>query len=403
MDARKNVPVAEAVDIVRAASLIAESRKVSLKKAHGRVLLETIPATRDQPPFAASAMDGYAIRRESLGAETLAVIGESAAGARFKGEVRLGEAVRIFTGAPVPDGCDLVVIQENVTREGDVIRLLADAKKGGDNIRPAAQDFAAGDVLLDAGLRLDPWRLSLVAASGRDRVKVARRPKIALLCTGDELVPPGDKPSADQIFESASFALMALIEQWGGKAEALGVEGDSEKAIVKALKNAKADIVVTVGGASVGDRDLVKPALSQLGLALDFQSLSLRPGKPTAFGRLADGRRVLSLPGNPASAFVVAQLLLKAWIEASLGMPLISPFLTAKLAVPLPATGPRETYLRARTGISSDGQFEVAPFPQQDSSLVGVFARADALVRLPAGAPAMAAGDTVDVLPLDRL
>ncbi|WP_443748704.1 molybdopterin molybdotransferase MoeA [Asticcacaulis solisilvae] len=403
MDARKNVAVAEAIDIVRAACLISESREVPLKKAHGRVLAETILATRDQPPFSASAMDGYAIRREGLDLESLTVIGESAAGRRFKGEVRVAEAVRIFTGAPVPDGCDVVVIQENVGRDGDTIRLLPDAKKGGDNIRPAGQDFGAGDVLLEAGLRLDAWRLSLVAASGRDHVHVARRPRIALLCTGDELVPPGDKPSSDQIFESASFALMALIQQWGGKAHALGVEGDSEKAIVKALKDADADIVVTVGGASVGDHDLVKPALSKLGLALDFQSLSLRPGKPTAFGRLDDGRRTLSLPGNPASAFVVAQLLMKPWIEASLGMPATSPFVKAKLTAPAPPAGPRETYLRARTSVSQSGQFEVTPFGQQDSSLVGVFARADALVRLPAGAQAMAAGDMVDILPLDRL
>lgn len=403
MDARRNVAVAEAINIVRAAAMIVESRKVSLGKAHGRVLAEAVTATRDQPPFAASAMDGYALRRESLDLDSLTVTGESAAGRRFAGPVAVGEAVRIFTGAPVPKDCDAIVIQENVERNGDIVRLLPDARNGGDNIRPAAQDFAAGDVLLEAGQRLDPWRLSLLAASGRDRVVVARRPKIALLCTGDELVPPGDAPSPDQIFESASFALVALIQHWGGKAKALGVEGDSEKAIIKALKDADADLIVTVGGASVGDHDLVKPALSQLGLALDFQSLSLRPGKPTAFGRLDDGRRTLSLPGNPASAFVVAQLLLKPWIEASLGMPAKSPFVKARLAMKLPATGPRETYMRAQTAVSDQGQFEVTPFREQDSSLVGVFARADALVRLPAGAQAMKAGDTVDVLPLDRL
>lgn len=403
MQVAKNVPVADAIDIVRAACLVPKSCQVPLKEAHGRVLAETITAMRDQPPFAASAMDGYAVRREGLDRESLTVIGESAAGRRFKNEVRDTDAVRIFTGAPVPGGCDVVVIQENVERDGDTIRLLPDAKRGNDNIRPAGQDFAKGEVLLETGLRLDPWRLSLLAASGRDHVRVARRPKVALLCTGDELVPPGGQPSSDQIFESASFALMALIEQWGGEAHALGVEGDSETAIVKALKDAQADIVVTVGGASVGDHDLVKPALSQLGLALEFQSVSLRPGKPTAFGRLPDGRRTLNLPGNPASAFVVAQLLLKPWIEASLGLTRASPFIKARLAASVPAAGPRETYLRARTTVSETGQFEVAPFAQQDSSLVGVFARADALVRLPAGAPAMAAGDTVDVLRLDRL
>lgn len=403
MTVRRNVAMSEAVAIVRAGALAPRSKTVTLKKALGRVLAAGITATRDQPPFNASAMDGYATRRADLASGHLRVIGESAAGRRFAGVVGLGEAIRIFTGAPVPDGCDTVVIQENTQKTDGGIDILPDGQTAkGDNIRPAGQDFRNGDVLLDAGLRLDAWRLSLVAAAGLPEVTVARKPHIAVLCTGDELVLPGVTPNSDQIYESGSHALIALINAWGGKAHYLGVEGDSEAAITKILKDAKADMIVTVGGASVGDHDLVKPALSALGLTLEFETLNLRPGKPTGFGVLMDGRRVMNLPGNPASAFVVAQLLLKPWIEASLGIAERSPFVHAALTHSVPPAGPRETYMRAVMRGSEDGGLLVTPLSDQDSSLVSVFARSDALLRLPANTPALAAGTVVEVIPLDR-
>lgn len=403
MTARRNVPVAEAVGIVRAGAMSPQGLTVPLTGALGRVLAEDIRATRDQPPFRSSAMDGYAVRRADMAGKTLAVIGESAAGKRFGGGVGEGQAVRIFTGAPVPDDCDVVVIQENTEKIADGIRLLADARTAkGDNIRPAGGDFRAGDLLLPKGTRLDPWRLSLIAAAGRADIEVVKPPRVVVLCTGDELVLPGETPRADQIFESGSLALMALIGQWGGEAHSLGVEGDGADAITEAVRHAEADLIVTVGGASVGDHDLVKPALSTLGLVLDFETLNLRPGKPTAFGRLADGRRTLSLPGNPASAFVVAQLLLKPWIEASLGMTPESPFVKAVLTDHIAPAGPREAYMRARLGASEDGRLTVTPFRDQDSSLVSVFARADALLRLPANGAAQGAGTVVEVIPLDR-
>ncbi len=405
--AAKNLPVGEAVEIVRAGAIDMPDERVALTQAHGRVLAHAIRATRDQPPFRASAMDGYAIHSDSvIGASLIAyslrVIGESAAGRRFTGAVAAGEAVRIFTGAPVPDDCDTVIIQENTRRDGDTITLLPDGKVGASHVRPAAGDFAAGDVLLEAGIRLDPWRLSLVAAAGMAEVVVARRPRVAILGTGDELVPPGSVPQPDQIYESGSFALKALIETWGGEAQVLSAEGDSIDGIARAVREVACDIVVTIGGASVGDYDFVKPALAKLGLVLEFETLNLRPGKPTAFGHLADGRRSLSLPGNPASSFVVAQLLLKPWIEASLGMHAVSPFVTAVLAAPAPPAGPRESYLRAALTVSPSGQLMAVPFAAQDSSLVGIFARADALLRLPAGAPETPAGALVEVIRLDR-
>ncbi len=400
---RRDVAMDDAVAIVRAEALTPEPKVVPLDKALGRVLFTDVHARRHQPPFRASAMDGYAARHADLASGSLIVIGESAAGRRFAGKVGAGETVRIFTGAPVPDDCDAVVIQENTrTVEGGIDILPNGQTASGDNIRSAGQDFRAGDTLLSVGARLDAWRLSLAASAGLADVKVARKPHVAVLCTGDELVLPGKTPNADQIFESGSHALIALINTWGGKAHYLGIEGDSEKAIARALKDAEADMIVTVGGASVGDHDLVKPALKALGLSLEFETLNLRPGKPTGFGALGDGRRVLNLPGNPASAFVVAQLLLKPWIEASLGMPGRSPFAHAALTHSVPPAGSRETYMRATLRGSEDGELLVTPLSDQDSSLVSVFARADALLRLPANAPAFAAGAIVEVIPLDR-
>lgn len=400
------VSVAEAQALVRAAALNPDSERVVLEKGLGRVLTEAVTATRHQPPFDASAMDGYALRRADLTEDRVfAVVGESVAGHGFEGAVADGCSVRIFTGAPVPADCDTVVIQENVETVEGGIRVLPDglAAKGA-NIRPAGQDFRAGDTVLNAGVRLDPWRLSLAAAAGYAKVTVARKPVIAILSTGDELVPPGADPRPDQIYESGSHALMALIKQWGGKARYLGVGKDKKKSLLRALRSVKADLIVTIGGASVGDHDLVKPALDKLGLSLHFDGIKVRPGKPTAFGTLSDGRRVLALPGNPASAFVMAQLILKPWIEAGLGLtPQAEPFIQAGLRGTLPANGPREAYLRARLAINSHGRVMVEPFSDQDSSLVSVFARADALIRRPANGAAVEEKALVSVMPLDRL
>ncbi len=398
----KNVSVEQAIAAVRAGALFPESKIVSLSRAAGRVLWTPVVASRDQPPFRASAMDGYALRRESLEAKApLTVIGESIAGRRFEGAVALGEAVRIFTGAPVPEDCDAVIIQEKVKAADGVITVI-DAKVTQSHIREAGQDFCAGEPLVEAGVRLDPWRLSLVAAAGLAEVTVARRPRVCVLCTGDELVLPGEMPRPDQIYESASHAIIALIRQWGGKAEYLGVKSDDAQAIFKAVRAADCDLIVTIGGASVGDYDLVRPALEKLGLTPAFSSVAVRPGKPSSFGLLADGRRVLGLPGNPASAFVVAQLLLKTWIMASLGLRLANPLVKAISIGDIAANGPRESYLRAKLFTSPTGQVQAQAFADQDSSLVSVFAMADALVRVAPNADAVMAGQLIDILPLDR-
>jgi molybdopterin molybdotransferase len=371
---------------------------VPLDESLGRVLAEDVVAPRDQPPFRASAMDGWALRSaDAPGA--LAIVGESAAGRGYAGEVGPGQAVRIFTGAAVPDGCDTVVIQENAEREGERVRVPA--APSGANVRPAGGDFAQGAVLLDAGQRLDPWRLSLAAAAGRAALAVRRRPCVAILATGEELVEAPAAPGPFQIYESGSVALSAMITRWGGTPLRARPVRDDLEATIAALRGAEADLVVTVGGASVGDHDLVRAAGEALGLELKVASVAVRPGKPTFFGVLADGRRMLGLPGNPASAFVCAELFLKPILCGYLGAEPQPRTLVARLETPLPANGPREHWMRAGLGFA-DGAVTVRPFRDQDSSLITVFAMADALLRRSPGAPAAEAGDTVEILPLVR-
>ncbi len=374
------------------------SEHVPLVQSLGRTLAEPIAAIRDQPPFAASAMDGYAVREGEIGA-AYRVIGESAAGRPFLPPVNAGEAVRIFTGAAVPSGCR-VIVQERATRDGE--RVSFEANIGAATlIRPRGGDFKAGQVLLEAGARLDPWCIALAAAAGRAQIAVARRPRIAILSTGEEIVTAGRTLSEAQIFDSGGLALATLITTWGGEPIALEPARDEEAAIAAAVQHSAGDLIVTVGGASVGDHDLVKPALRRLGLRLAVDTVRLRPGKPTWFGVLADGRRVLGLPGNPASALVCAELFLRPLVMAFQGADTALRMETARLATVLPATGPREHWMGARLS-SREGDAFATPFADQYSSLVTIFAKANALLRRPAGAAAAEAGDAVEILRLER-
>jgi len=381
-----------------------ETETVALEAALGRALAQDVDARRDQPPFRASAMDGWAVRRgDALNAEArLKIVGESAAGRGFDLHLARGEAVRIFTGAPVPEGADCVVIQENASREGEAVRLgpLEDAPG---HIRPRGGDFQAGQRLLSKGARLDPWRISLAAAAGCGRLEVVRRPRVAILSTGDEIVPAGGLVGPWAIWNSGGPALQGLCRTWGAAAVQLAPAGDSEEAIAAAAADAEADLLVMVGGASVGEHDLVKPALKRLGLELVVEGVAMRPGKPSWFGRLSDGRLVLGCPGNPASALVCAELFLRAVLFAMQGLSPTRTPLFARAAEAMPANGPRAHYLRAELVSEIDGTLLVRPFPDQDSSLVSVFAHADALLHRPAGAPAVEEGTIVEVLPLDRL
>jgi molybdopterin molybdotransferase len=371
---------------------------VPLAQSVGRVLAEEVAAVRDQPPFAASAMDGWAVR----GADTpgpLRIVGESAAGHGFEGQVGAGEAVRIFTGAAVPDGCDAIVIQEDAERDGETVRVPG--VEPAHFVRPAGGDFKAGAVLLTRGQRVDPWRLSLAASAGRAEVSVHAKPRVALLSTGEEIVEAPATPGPFQIYDSGVPALAAMIEGWGGTVIRARPVRDTLEAVIEALRGADANLVVTVGGASVGDHDLVRAAAQALGLALKVESVSVRPGKPTFFGVLGDGRRLLGLPGNPASAFVCAEMFLKPILSAYQGASTEPVTITARLAEALPANGSREHWMRAKLSYA-DGGVSVRPYRDQDSSLVSVFAASDALMRRLAGAEAAAAGTVVEVLPLSR-
>jgi len=390
------------VDAARVAMLaeiaVLPTEAVSLAQSIGRVLAEDVTAVRDQPPFAASAMDGWAVRAADCPG-TLKIVGESAAGHGFEGAVGPGETVRIFTGAAVPACCDAIVIQENAERLGEAVRMPA--VDAGHFIRPAGGDFQAGSALLTRGVRIDPWRLSLAASAGRAEVSVHARPRVALLSTGEEIVEAPAKPGPFQIYDSGVPALAAMIEGWGGTAIRAKPVRDDLDAVIEALRAADADLVVTVGGASVGDHDLVRAAGEALGLSLRVESVNVRPGKPTFFGVLGDGRRMLGLPGNPASAFVCAEMFLRPILSAYQGAPTEPVTLTARLEQPLAANGSREHWMRAKL-THADGGLSVRPYRDQDSSLVSVFAASDALLRRLAGADAAPAGVVVEVLPLSR-
>jgi molybdopterin molybdotransferase len=372
---------------------------LATEAASGRTLAQSVSAARAQPPFRAAAMDGYGVRAADLGPGPFTVLGEAAAGRPYSGApLRAKGAVRIFTGAAVPAGVDRVVPQERARREGDALWLDAGQQQRS-NIREAGVDFPAGEVLVRAGVRLNARHVALLAASGTASVQVARRPRVAVLATGDELVPPGTAPAPEQIFDSVSFGVGAAIGEWGGEALRLAIPADSEAAIAAAAAGAlrQADFLVVIGGASVGDYDVVKQALASLGLVKAIEHIAIRPGRPTWFGR-AGGKPVLGLPGNPAAALVCAHLFLRPLLAAMLGGEAGEDAARALLEGEVAASGANECYLRAVAARGEDLRLGVRPCTNQDTSLLSVFAAANALIRRPAGAPPAASGDTVEVL-----
>jgi molybdopterin molybdotransferase len=371
-----------------------DEEKVALELAYARVLARDVKALRTQPPFANSAMDGYAVRAADTATAVLTVIGESAAGRAFDRAVGPGEAVRIFTGAPMPEGADAIVIQEDVRREGERIAVPA-AALAGDNLREAGMDFHAGEALIPAGRRLTPRDVALAAAANHTELAVRRRARVAILATGDELVAPGGTLGPAQIIASNNYAVAGLVEACGAVAIDLGIAVDDLGALKEAVdraRGAEADVLVTLGGASVGDHDLVQKALVAAGMELGFWRIAMRPGKPLMHGKLG-AMRVLGLPGNPTSSTVCAVLFLRPLIralhgEADPGADLSQP---ARLAVDLPANGPRQDYMRASLSRDADGILIASPAASQDSSLVKTMARADGLiVRAPHAEPAKA-------------
>ena len=397
------LPVDEALRRILAGASKLETEAAFLGEAGGRVLAADLHAKRQQPPFAASAMDGYALRAADVAnvPATLKLIGQSAAGHAFSGVVSAGEAVRIFTGAPVPEGADSVVIQENAVARDQTVEIVETIALGR-NIRKAGLDFSQGDALLQAGRVLDPAALSLAASADHPTVQVVRRPRVAILATGDELVSPGEPCRPDQIIASNSFGLAEIVRQAGGVAIDLGIAEDRMEALDKALDRAiaaKADILVTLGGASVGDHDLVQPALAARGMELDFWKIALRPGKPLMFGHL-DRMKILGLPGNPVSSLICAHVFLTPLIHALTGRSHEPNLRVAKLGSDMAMNDQRQDYVRARVVIGADGQLTATPFALQDSSMLKFLADANGLIIRQPHASAVKAGTDCTVLML---
>jgi len=389
------ISVEEARARVLALAPAPEPEEIALEQALGRALIAPALARLTQPPFDAAAMDGYALRLADLPGP-LPVIGTAAAGQPYEGDTPPGSAVRIFTGAPVPAAYDRVVMQEMVTRDGD--RITVAGPGGSRNIRPRGNDFAEG-----AGFQppraLRPADLALLAAMNVPRLTVARRPRVAVLAGGDELVPPGTQPAPGQIICSNDLAIAALVQEAGGQATILPLARDTEESLRDRFAQAQGcDLIVTIGGASVGDHDLIGKVAVDLGMERAFYKLAMRPGKPLMAGRIGSAA-MLGLPGNPVSAVVCAKLFMQPLIRAMQGLPPGPEPLQAVLDRDLEPEGDRQHYLRARL-LPATGLPRINPFADQDSARLWLLAQADALLIRPAGDPARKAGEVMDYLPL---
>jgi len=386
------ISVSQALDHLFAKTHPLDTEDVPLTQALGRTLRAPVFATRAQPPFAASAMDGYAVA-DVVAGDVLPVIGEAAAGHGFRSIVTKGQAVRIFTGAPVPEGANRVIIQEDVTRIGDTITV--NSVEQGRNIRPAGNDFPAGH-RLDAPCVLGPNDIALIAAMNAPCVSVTRKPVVAILSTGDELTLPGDTPGPDQITASNTYGLHALLSTLGADARLLPIARDTRASLRAAFDLTQgADLIVTIGGASVGDHDLVADVTQELGMQRAFYKVAMRPGKPLMAGQMGDAL-MIGLPGNPVSAMVCGHVFVAPVIRAMLGQgAAAAPRLRAVLAQDIAENGPREHYMRA--SLRADG---LRLHDRQDSALLSVLGASNALAIRPVGDPARKAGDLLDYLPI---
>ena len=395
-------PVADAMAMILGAARLLPAEPVKLQQAHGRVLAKAVIARRDQPPFDTSAMDGYATRlQDATSGATLNLAGMSAAGHGFRGSVKPGQAIRILTGAPMPKGADAIVIQENATLQSSQLKINV-AAVANKHVRKRGLDFTSGDILVPQATRLNARDIGLAAASGNSILSVRRKPRLAIITTGDELVDPSVKPKTDQIYSSNTFALEAMAAAWGADVNNLGIVQDSLKATKSAINKAlkTSDLLITTGGASVGDHDFVQQALKDSGFKMGFWKIAMRPGKPLMFG--TKGKCIaLGLPGNPVAAMVCARLFVYPLLCAMTGTVADQPDETAILDVGLPANDERQDYVRATLRPLPDGRRMVKPAPIQDSSMQRTLRDAQALIVRPPGAPAAKAGDVVPLLLLD--
>ncbi|MEQ8951032.1 gephyrin-like molybdotransferase Glp [Parvibaculum sp.] len=395
------LPVEDARARILASLHTTPAETVPLSTAFGRVLAEEAIARRTQPPADLSAMDGYAVKAADVTSvpASLKVVGEAPAGGSYADELKSGEAIRIFTGAPLPRGADTIIIQEVTTRDGDTV-TVAEAARKGQHVRTCGLDFRTGDAGMPPGRKLSPADIAFAAAMNLSTLSVHKRPVIAFFSTGDELVAPGTEPGPNQIVSANNDGLAALILEAGGIPLDLGIVPDDLEAIRKAADSAReADMLVTLGGASVGEHDLVREALAPLGLDVDFWKIAMRPGKPLMYGWLGK-LPLLGLPGNPVSALVCAALFLKPAISRLQGGDSALHTTLARLGTALPANGPREDYMRAGFDHISDELPVATPAEIQDSSMLSVLSRAGCLVIRPPHASPAKAGEIVTVLPL---
>lgn len=395
------ISVDDAWEIIDTTAPLVDTETCTLAEAVGRVSAAPIIAKRTQPPRDMSAMDGYAVAFRDIenGLADFTVIGEAPAGVALERTLKSGEAVRIFTGGVVPDGADHVVIQEDVARNGDTISLT-DAQSAPRHIRKAGQDFAAGDVLLPAAHRLTEGDIGLIANGNHGDISVLRRPRIALIASGDELMPPGQEMSDTQIPNSNGPALAALLAHWGAQVVANVLVKDDKDIFTAAVKELPpVDIMVPIGGASVGDYDYAKDVFYALGYQPAFEKIAVKPGKPCWFAK-GDANCVLGLPGNPSSAMVTAHLFLRPLIDRLAGLPATHHWLNGCMAHALAGNGGRENYLRGNYHVDAEGRLQVSTLAQQDSGLTSTFAIASCLVQRKPNADALAQGATVRLLPL---
>ncbi len=379
---------------------------VPLGRAHKRTLLQPLLAKHTQPPFDASAMDGYAVRAaDVVPGRPLFMAGTSQAGARFTGMMQQGECVRIFTGAPLPIGADAVIMQEEATARGNQVSF-AKPPRPGQSIRRKGFDFTEGKELLPAGTSLTPAMLNLAASANYPELVVAKRPRLAIVATGDELVPPGSELGPDQIVASNSYGLIPLLAPYADKVIDLGIVRDDKKALESALLGAfdyGIEVLITSGGASVGERDYVQDVLRDLGVQLDFWKILMRPGKPLMFGTRGK-TLVFGLPGNPISAFVTATVLVRPALRLMTGhTDPFWPFMGVPLAADLPAGGERRHFVRGKLIRNDIGFFEVQPIRETDSNHSSSLAEADALIIQPEDSPGIPAGEIVEIIPLNML
>ncbi|MBU0723684.1 MAG: molybdopterin molybdotransferase MoeA [Alphaproteobacteria bacterium] len=396
------IPVEDALQRILAGLTPLDAEDVSLDAALGRVLAQDVAARVTQPPKPVSAMDGYAVKAADVASvpAVLTVIGSAPAGRGFQGVLESGQAVRIFTGAPLPDGADSIVIQEDTEASGDQV-TVKEAPAPGNYVRAAGLDFRQGDIGLTAGKQLTARDIGLAAAMNHPWLRVVRRPRIAILATGDEIVRPGDPIGRDQIVSSNALALAAFVRGAGGEPVVLGIAPDDMAGLKRMLAGARGtDLLVTTGGASVGDHDLIQTVLGETG-TLDFWKIAMRPGKPLMFGTVSD-TPVLGLPGNPVSSMVCALLFLGPAMAKLLGREAAAPATRpARLGSNLKANDRRQDYLRASLEAGTDGLPLATPFGKQDSSQFSLLAQAQCLIVRPPHDTARSAGDTVQVIPFE--